>query len=76
MLSAASSVIGSTMGGSDMVPNAFYGGDVTADGSGWTVATGSARATGTPSGAMAEWLTPAVIVVGIVVILAAAWKRS
>lgn len=64
------------MGGQDGIPQVFHGGDVTADGSGWTVATGSARATGTPAGAVAEWMTPAVIVGGLVLVVAVVWKRS
>jgi len=63
------------MGGQDMIPQVFTGGDVTLDGSGWTVATGRASATGTPSGAVAEWLTPAAIVAGVVLVAAAVWKR-
>lgn len=74
LLSAASSVIGSTMSGSDLVPQAFYGGPVSMDTSGWTVASGNGSATGSPSGAMAEWLTPAVIVAGLVLVVAV-WKR-
>lgn len=75
-LSAASSVVGSTMGGTDMVPNVFTGGDVSQSGGAWTVATGSAKASavGSPAAAMAEWLTPAVIVAGLVLVVAV-WRR-
>lgn len=74
---AAISAAGTASAGpAGSAPPPFYGGEASQGAGMWTVATGKARAsaTGSPSGAMAEWLTPALIVAGIVLVVAV-WRR-
>lgn len=75
LIQGASSVLGSVLGGSAPPLTAmFEGGPVSNDSSGWTVATGSASATGAPATAGNTWIVVAVIAAAVVFGIAA-WKR-
>lgn len=74
LISAGSNVLGSALAPSPDAPTVFQPGDVTQRGDGWTVATGSASASGAPSTAGNGWIIPVVIAAAVVFGIAA-WKR-